>query len=78
MSERKGEDFKEAVIKTSELLAEMPYIGRRKRYKGPKYKEVRIFRISGFNYEIIYQITKDGVLILRVLYARRDLETMLS
>lgn len=76
--ERTGDNFKEAVIKTAEMLADMPYIGRKRNYTNKKYRNLRVFPVSGFKYEIFYRTTADGIMVMRVLYAHRNYETLLS
>ncbi len=67
----------EATHKTFKTLAGNPGIGRRRRFNSARLKDVRSWRVSGFdNYLIFYRSTPDGIQILHVYHAARDIESL--
>ncbi len=69
--------FLESANKTFQTLADMPAMGVKRSYK--RLKNVRMFPVSDFkNHLIYYQPTPNGVKILRVFYASRDIRKILS
>ena len=69
--------FLEAVETTFLALAEMPRMGASRTFLNPRFASVRMWRVRDFEkYLIIYRPVKNGIAVLRVLHAARDLETL--
>ena len=67
--------FHEAAQTACERLVEMPEIGALRRYTNPKLSGLRMWPIPDFpNLLIFYRTTKDGIEVVRVLHAKRDIE----
>lgn len=59
-------------------LVELPEIGAPRSYKDPRLAALRVWPIPGFpNYLIYYHHTDDGIEVVRVLHAKRDVERTL-
>ncbi len=68
----------EAAYQTFKTLAASPSLGRLRRFRNPKLRGVRSWRMSGFeNYLIFYRATTDGIQVLHVYHGARDLEELL-
>ena len=66
--------FLDMVEACFEQLAEMPELGVKRKYLDPALKDVRIWRVSGFDsYLVFYRPTERGIEIIRVLHAKRDI-----
>ena len=66
--------FLQAAEDTFAALAAMPLIGRTEDFANARLTGMRRWRVRGFdNYLIFYLPTDDGIEILRVVYATRDL-----
>lgn len=80
--EERGNDdlafrFVEAAEASFERLAAMPAMGATREYRDPALAEVRMWRIAGFdNYLIFYRPAVDGIEIIRVLHAKRDIDAL--
>jgi toxin ParE1/3/4 len=75
---RVGHNFLLAAHETFSLLATQPNMGWHSRLKNPVLTSLRVFRVSGFEkILILYCPRPDGVEILRVVHASRNLETFL-
>jgi toxin ParE1/3/4 len=75
---RIGHKFLIAAHETFSLLATQPEMGWRFRLKNPALASLRVFRVSGFEkLLILYRPRPDGVEILRVVHASRNLEAFL-
>ena len=73
-----GHNFLLAAHETFSLLATQPNMGWHSRLKNPALASLRVFRVSGFEkLLVLYRSRPDGVEILRVLHASRDLEAFL-
>jgi toxin ParE1/3/4 len=73
-----GTNFLLAAHETFSLLATQPNMGWHSRVKNPALAALRVFRVSGFErLLILYRPRPDGVEILRVVHASRDLEAFL-
>ena len=60
------------------LLAGMPKMGRRWASQHERLKNVRVWRVKGFeNWLIFYLAAPNGVEILRVLHGARDIEALM-
>ena len=77
-SPRVGHNFLLAAHETFSLLATQPNMGWHSRLKNPALASLRVFRVSGFErLLVLYRPRLDGVEILRVVHASRDLEAFL-
>jgi toxin ParE1/3/4 len=67
-----------ASVETSfEQLAAMPEMGVARKYFDPVLAGVRMMRIAGFdNYLIFYRPAENGIEIIRVLHAKRDIDSL--
>lgn len=55
----------------------MPAMGVAKEYVDPVLARVRMLRIAGFdNYLIFYRPGENGIEIIRVLHAKRDIDSL--
>jgi len=71
------ERFYRAIDKTVRVLARSPNLGERCRFRNPKTKGMRKWRVDGFpNHVIFYRPIDDKLEILRVLHGARDYATM--
>jgi toxin ParE1/3/4 len=67
----------EAALTTFEDLAETPGMGRPRVFQHAELSGLRSFRVRGFpNYLIFYRAVADGIEIVRVLHAARDLDAL--
>jgi toxin ParE1/3/4 len=67
----------EAAYETFGLLAANPEIGRRREFRNPRLRNVRSFRVSGFdNYLIFYRVVSEGIQVLHVYHGARDVEAL--
>jgi len=82
LAEERGSDglafrFLDAAEASFEQLAAMPATGVAREYRDPALADVRMWRIAGFeNYLIFYRPTEDGIEIIRVLHAKRDIDAL--
>jgi toxin ParE1/3/4 len=82
LTERSGSDdlafrFLEKAEACFKQLAAMPQMGARRQYHDPALAGIRIWRIAGFdNYLVFYRPTGRGIEIIRVLHAKRDIDSM--
>jgi toxin ParE1/3/4 len=75
---RVGHNFLLAAHETFSLLATQPNMGWHSRLKNPVLASLRVFRVSGFErLLVLYRPRLDGVEIVRVVHASRDLEAFL-
>jgi toxin ParE1/3/4 len=66
--------FLEAAEETFGLLAGMPEIGSPTQVKNPRLTDLRIWKIKGFNnHLVLYRPVDDGIEIVRVVHATRDM-----
>ena len=69
--------FLEAVETTFLALAEMPRMGALRTFRNPRFAGVRMWRVKGFEkYLVFYRPVKDGIAVLRVIHASRDIESL--
>ena len=65
--------FRQKVEYTFQMLVAMPELGERCSSAHPKYRNVRIWRVSGFSkYLIFYRIREETLEILRVVHGARN------
>lgn len=65
--------FLDAVDQTVEQLALHPLIGRLRKFRGRDLKNIRSWRVDGFeNYLIFYRVTKTRLEILRIKHGAMD------
>jgi toxin ParE1/3/4 len=68
--------FLEAAHGTFQELARMPGIGRLRHLPHGRLRELRSFRVKGFeNYLIFYGPISDGIEVFHILHGARDLES---
>lgn len=71
--------FLNACDETFQQLAQMPFIGSAREFQSLELKDVRMWRVKGFEKHLIfYRPMEDGVEILHVVHAARDLESLFS
>jgi toxin ParE1/3/4 len=69
--------FIEAAYETFSRLATLPGMGRARRFRASRLKNLRSFRISGFDdYLIFYSPIADGIEVYHVFHGARDLEQL--
>jgi len=67
----------EAACETCKALAANPGLGRLRKFRNPRLKGVRSWRVSGFdNYLIFYRAIPDGIEVLHVYHGARDIEAL--
>ncbi|HWB61510.1 MAG TPA: type II toxin-antitoxin system RelE/ParE family toxin [Chthoniobacteraceae bacterium] len=67
----------EAAYKTFKNLALNPGLGRLRKFRNPKLKDIRSSRVSGFdNYLIFYRPISNGIQVLHVYHGARDIEAL--
>ena len=68
--------FLEAALRTFQTLARMPGMGRARKFPQARLRDLRSFRIEGFeNHLIFYGPIQDGIEVFHVLHGARDLES---
>ena len=69
----------DAAYETFQTLAANPGLGRLRRFRNPRLRDVRSWRISGFeNYLIFYRAIADGIQLNHVYHGARDIEALLG
>jgi len=69
----------EAAYETFKALAASPGLGRPRRFRNPRLRDVRSWRISGFeNYLIFYRGIADGIQVNHVYHGARDIEALFA
>lgn len=67
----------EAAFETFATLAAVPSLGRLRKFRDPKLKAIRSWRISGFDhYLIFYRAIPSGIEVLHVFHGARDIEAL--
>jgi plasmid stabilization system protein ParE len=67
----------EAVYETFKNLADRPGLGRLRKFKNPRLKNVHLWRVSGFdNYLIFYRPAPEGIQVLHVYHGTRDIDEL--
>lgn len=65
--------FLEAIDQTVERLVLHPLVGRLRKFRGRDLKNIRSWRVDGFeNYLIFYRVTKTRLEILRIKHGAMD------
>ncbi len=72
-----GFRFLDAAEGGFEQLADMPGMGVTRQYNDPDLAGVRMWRVAGFpSHLIFYRQLESGIEIVRVLHAKRDIDTI--
>ncbi len=67
----------EATFETFKTLAITPDIGRSRRFRNPKLKDIRSWRVSGFdNYLIFYRPIPEGIQVFHIYHGARDIKAL--
>jgi toxin ParE1/3/4 len=66
--------FLDATEKSFQFLAAMPELGERQDFERKELAELRVWQVRGFeNYLIFYRTVEQGIEVVRVLHAARDI-----
>jgi len=82
LAEESGSDevafrFLDAAEASFESLAVTPEMGSVRRYNDPALVDVRMWRVAAFpNHLIFYRPIERGIEVIRVLHAKRDIESL--
>ncbi len=69
----------EAAYGTFEKLASNPNMGRRRRFRSLRLRDVRSWRITGFeNYLVFYRVVAGGIQVNHVYHGARNIEALFS
>ena len=67
----------ESAYDTFVTLAITPGLGRVRKFRSPRLKDVRSWHVAGFdNYLIFYRIVAEGIQVLHVYHGARDIEAL--
>jgi plasmid stabilization system protein ParE len=67
----------EAAYETFASLAATPGLGTPRRFRNPRLKGIRFWRVSGFeNYLIFYRGVAEGAQVLHVYHGARNIEAL--
>ncbi len=67
----------DAANETFKTLAANPGLGRPRQFRSPRLRDVRSWRISGFeNYLIFYRGVADGIQVNHVYHGARDIDAL--
>jgi plasmid stabilization system protein ParE len=59
------------------MLAANPGLGRPRRFRNPRLRNIRSWRISGFeNYLIFYRAVADGIQVNHVYHGAQDIDAL--
>ena len=68
--------FLHSAYATFKALARMPGMGRPRHFSRAELRELRSFRVNGFeNYLIFYRPISGGIEVFHILHGARDLES---
>lgn len=71
--------FLEAIQSAFQLLASLPEMGSPRRFQSPRLAGMRMWPVEGYeNYLIFYRPLSDGIEVVRVLHAARDIQRILE
>jgi toxin ParE1/3/4 len=71
--------FYDAAAQAFEQLAMMPEMGSPRIFRNPALADLRLWRIPGFERHLIfYRPIQDGIEVIRVLHAARDIDGILG
>ena len=74
-----GRRFYDAAAQAFEHLAIMPEMGSLRIFRNPALAGLRLWRILGFERHLIfYRPVQDGIEVIRVLHAARDIDAILE
>ena len=74
-----GRRFYDAILRDLQQLAAMPRMGARRHARNPRLKNLRSWPVGGYrNYLIFYLALENGVDVLRVLHAARDIDRIIE
>ncbi len=76
-----GEEAARRFLKSAnaafEDLARMPRLGASRKFRNPKFADVRMWRVPDFEKHLIfYRQLLDGIVVLRLVHGARDLEEL--
>ena len=78
-SEELAFKFIDAAEATLQQLADMPEMGAAREYDQEAIRGLRMWRITGFHSHLIfYRPLHDGIEVVRVLHAKRDIESLFT
>lgn len=67
----------EAAYETFKNLARRPTLGRLRKFSNARMKDVRSWRLSGFdNYLVFYRPIPKGIQVLHVYHGARDIDAL--
>ncbi len=67
----------EAAYETFKTLAANPNLGRRRRFRNARLRDIRSWHITGFeNYVIFYRGVDGGIQVNHVYHGARDIEAL--
>jgi toxin ParE1/3/4 len=67
----------DAAYETFKTLAGNPGLGKRRRLRSPRLRDIRSWHISGFeNYRIFYREVPDGIQVIHIYHGARDIEAL--
>jgi toxin ParE1/3/4 len=67
----------EAARESFKMLAANPGLGRPRRFRNPRLRNIRSWRISGFeNYLIFYRAVADGIQVNHVYHGAQDIDAL--
>jgi toxin ParE1/3/4 len=70
--------FFAAAQRALDRIESLPEIGPRRGSSNPRLTNIRVWPIPGFPNHLIYYVTReDGLLVLRVLHAKRESDPLL-
>jgi toxin ParE1/3/4 len=67
----------EAAYETFKTLAANPGLGRPRRFRHPRLRDIRSWRITGFeSYLIFYRSVTGGIQVIHVYHGAQDIEAL--
>ena len=71
--------FLEATQEAFQTLVQMPEMGAKRNFRNPMLEGLRMWPIKGFQrYLVFYRPTDNGIDVIRVLHAARDIGSLLD
>ncbi len=71
--------FLVAVEDSLEQLAKFPLIGKQRDFANPRFQNVRMWRVKGYEqYLIFYSVTETTIEVIRVVRSSRDIEDLFT
>lgn len=69
-----GVNFLVAVEDALEQLTRFPFLGKKRDFADPRFREMRVWQVKDFEkYLIFYQVIDDRIEMIRLLHSSRDL-----